>query len=72
MSEKQTNAEIKPGDVVRLESGGPLMTVSHLACGKVWTQWFDNKDRMQSGGFRAYQLRVKLEPKREVNPLMPL
>jgi uncharacterized protein YodC (DUF2158 family) len=34
----------KPGDVVRLKSGGPLMTVSHPQKGSsdqmLWCEWF--------------------------------
>lgn len=36
------NTEIKPGDVVRLKSGGPPMTVNAaLDGGAFWCQWFD-------------------------------
>jgi uncharacterized protein YodC (DUF2158 family) len=44
--------EAKPGDVVQLKSGGPLMTVSSvgersMGGGQgVWCEWFDGKKPM--------------------------
>lgn len=36
--------QFKPGDVVALKSGGPLMTVGSKRDGaKVWCEWFDGK-----------------------------
>lgn len=35
----------KPGDVVRLKSGGPAMTVEQIASsGRVVCKWFEGKD----------------------------
>ncbi len=35
-------AKLKPGDVVRLRSGGPAMTVNAIEDeAMVWTLWFD-------------------------------
>jgi uncharacterized protein YodC (DUF2158 family) len=31
----------KPGDLVRVKSGGPLMTVGSIKAGKVICEWFD-------------------------------
>jgi uncharacterized protein YodC (DUF2158 family) len=34
--------QLKPGDVVKLKSGGPLMTVKKReGDGRVWCEWFD-------------------------------
>lgn len=37
--------KIEPGDIVRLRSGGPWMTVSHIDWhdGTVLCNWFDNE-----------------------------
>lgn len=32
--------DIKIGDVVRLKSGGPAMTVQSIEEGKIWVAWF--------------------------------
>lgn len=33
-------SDLKVGDVVRLKSGGPLMTVAEVATGYIKTEWF--------------------------------
>jgi len=33
----------KPGDIVALKSGGPLMTVTRVEGGRTWCEWFDGK-----------------------------
>ncbi len=34
--------DLNPGDIVRLRSGGPAMTVNAIEHdGRVWTIWFD-------------------------------
>jgi uncharacterized protein YodC (DUF2158 family) len=47
-------AEFKPGETVRLKSGGPLMTVKSISAssGDVWCEWFDDKDVPQGRGFQ--------------------
>lgn len=37
--------QFKPGDVVQLKSGGPLMTIAHYASDfeQFWCEWFDGK-----------------------------
>jgi uncharacterized protein YodC (DUF2158 family) len=43
------------GDLVRLKSGGPLMTVTEVDSGLgyriVFTTWFDQKNELRSGSF---------------------
>jgi uncharacterized protein YodC (DUF2158 family) len=52
--------EIKAGDVVRLKSGGPKMTVQKVepwdGATRAWCEWFIN-DRNQSGGFPLSSLK---------------
>ena len=45
--------EFKPGDVVRLKSGGPPMTCEKglNADGVVFCEWFDKNGRYDSRGF---------------------
>lgn len=48
--------EFKPGDVVRLKSGGPNMTVTSVGedfggTMSVFVTWFDDKQKPQSGSY---------------------
>jgi uncharacterized protein YodC (DUF2158 family) len=47
--------DLTKGDVVRLKSGGPLMTIKsvgdHYGTQTVWCVWFDQKVVQQSGSF---------------------
>jgi uncharacterized protein YodC (DUF2158 family) len=58
----------KPGDVVRLKSGGPAMTVTHLNSSVVENgadcQWFDSKNRLKRGVFTQDALKPA-PPERE-------
>jgi uncharacterized protein YodC (DUF2158 family) len=48
--------DFKPGDVVQLKSGGPLMTVSTV-CGEVLTcEWFDDRQQVLVRAFAAVLL----------------
>lgn len=48
---------LKPGDLVQLRSGGPIMTVDAVGDGgKVRCEWFDDKDVAQSKIFSATSL----------------
>lgn len=50
-------AQFKPGDTVRLKSGGPLMTVAMIRTdGEVDCEWFDEKDQPQSRIFKPTSL----------------
>jgi uncharacterized protein YodC (DUF2158 family) len=49
---KMTNVQFKPGDTVRLKSGGPLMTVEkfetdELGTPTVWVVWFEENKPMR-------------------------
>ena len=46
----------QPGDRVMLKSGGPVMTVTELIDGKVWCQWFDNKQELKENAFMPHAL----------------
>jgi len=59
--------DIKEGDVVRLKSGSPKMTVKHISeleveGGSVSCTWF-SIDRMVEGEFNIVQLRLDQEGK---------
>ncbi|HEY6350346.1 MAG TPA: DUF2158 domain-containing protein [Candidatus Angelobacter sp.] len=38
----------KVGDIVKLKSGGPAMTVSELADSQVWCMWFEGTEQKQA------------------------
>lgn len=53
------SVEFNPGDIVKLKSGGPEMTVqeevnivSGARSGKYWCQWFAGK-KLEKGNFPA-------------------
>lgn len=55
--------EIKPGDTVRLKSGGPVMTVDHMVKddnNKYWCKWFDEDDKLSGDKFNGHVL-VKID-----------
>lgn len=44
--------QFKPGEKVRLKSGGPAMTVEEIASnGRVVCQWFDKDKNLRDGMF---------------------
>lgn len=47
----QPNAEFSKGDVVRLKSGGPKMTVLAVKAAKLSCQWFDRNGKMHKAEF---------------------
>lgn len=49
--------QFKPGDLVRLKSGGPIMTVRRFNTRENWIcDWFDSKGEHQMKEFRGDQL----------------
>jgi uncharacterized protein YodC (DUF2158 family) len=49
----------KAGDVVRLKSGGPLMTVLATSDEQVWTQWFDANGSLRLKPLNAVTLQIE-------------
>jgi uncharacterized protein YodC (DUF2158 family) len=53
-------AEFKPGDVVKLKSGGPAMTIAKYGKysdgEKALCEWFDGKGEVKRDTFADYQL----------------
>lgn len=41
----QAKVELKPGDVVMLNSGGPMMCIANIRDGKATCSWFDREER---------------------------
>jgi uncharacterized protein YodC (DUF2158 family) len=39
--------ELKPGDTVRLKSGGPVMTIAWIEGGEALCEWFSEKKPFQ-------------------------
>lgn len=48
--------DFKPGDTVRLKSGGPLMTVEQIINGLVRCSWFSEKNELKSQSFQPAAL----------------
>jgi uncharacterized protein YodC (DUF2158 family) len=51
---------MKAGDVVRLKSGGPLMTVVEIEEGYAFCQWFNDK-KLESASLSTKILEVEVE-----------
>jgi uncharacterized protein YodC (DUF2158 family) len=51
-------ADLKPGDRVRLRSGGPLMTVNTIDGENIDCKWFDNVGTLHSATFPIYMLTI--------------
>lgn len=60
------STEIKAGDVVKLKSGGPTMTVSEIGYEQgyengpqsAWCDWFDDKNQPQTKVFKLSALQL--------------
>lgn len=50
--------ELKPGDRVRLRSGGPLMTVHSINGDNIDCQWFTPQGELHSATFPLYMLMI--------------
>jgi uncharacterized protein YodC (DUF2158 family) len=51
--------QLAKGDVVRLKSGGPKMTISSISTGtspRAFCNWFDHANTLQSVGFEVSSL----------------
>jgi uncharacterized protein YodC (DUF2158 family) len=48
--------QFKPGDTVKLKSGGPLMTIQSITGDEAWCEWFNAKEERQSGSFGLHML----------------
>jgi uncharacterized protein YodC (DUF2158 family) len=53
---------MNPGDVVRLKSGGPPMTVVEVDGDWVTCMWFDDKNKQQTDSFQRVTLQKWVEP----------
>lgn len=53
---------MKPGDVVQLKSGGPIMTVTDAdtvdGVSTIWTVWFDQSKKEQRSHFPAATVQI--------------
>jgi len=45
-----------PGDMVKLKSGSPIMTVQKVINENVHVSWYEDKKGMQNGMFKAASL----------------
>ena len=59
-SRGEQRESIKVGDVVRLRSGGPEMTVTHVVkvSGTLTTAWFTDSGDAREGEFPTYAVNV--------------
>jgi uncharacterized protein YodC (DUF2158 family) len=61
-------ANFKIGDVVKLKSGGPSMTVSSLESnGELWCVWFANNES-KGTGFKPDMLEPVKKPEGQAQP----
>ena len=67
-------SELKIGDVVRLKSGGPVMTIDDIdrltisekdAPLYAWVSWFDSKNNPHSGNYPITSLKIYTAPKKQ-------
>lgn len=54
--------QFKAGDVVRLNSGGPIMTIQEVEGDQVFCVWFD-KTKQMHGRFPAVTIKLYTPPR---------
>ncbi len=52
------DTQLKPGDTVRLNSGGPLMTISTIEGQNAFCEWFTDDQQLQSRSFVITSLKA--------------
>jgi uncharacterized protein YodC (DUF2158 family) len=52
----EASMNFQTGDVVRLKSGGPNMTVNTVKGDEIWCQWFDKDQKPQQTYFKPNTL----------------
>jgi len=63
MNNSKSNQELKIGDVVKLKSGGPIMTVKNIEeNGEIYCQWFsgDKLNKLEDGYFPPASLEKQI------------
>ena len=63
------NTEFKIGDTVRLQSGGPLMTVKKISNQILICRWFNNNNNLQSSRFHRNEVYFENHQQQEINKL---
>jgi uncharacterized protein YodC (DUF2158 family) len=59
-----TEHKYKVGDIVKLKSGGPKMTVESVEGGNTYLcQWFDKEDRLERGKFPENCIAIPVKSK---------
>jgi len=63
MSNSESSQKLKIGDVVKLKSGGPTMTVNNVdKNGQIYCQWFAGEyDKAREGYFQSDSLQLIVE-----------
>lgn len=56
---------MQTGDIVRLKSGGPKMTITALSDDEISCTWFDRNGKRQSGAFPGATLEAFIARPRE-------
>jgi len=63
MSNSESSQKLKIGDVVKLKSGGPTMTIIKVEDEDVYCKWFQGEyhDKVDSGHFPSGSLQLIVE-----------
>jgi uncharacterized protein YodC (DUF2158 family) len=59
---------LQSGDLVRLRSGGPVLTVKSVRDGWVICSWFGDYGELESGGFPIAMVEGPVTPPNDTNP----